>query len=179
VDGPAADHGARRRRAPHRRADAARRRGRRQAVRGGQAPPRPREPRLRAVSVATAGVGGSGARRAHDGADEPEHREDDPEEEQPAVPLSQRDHAERDQQRQIDESEPVPHAVPPPSVDLDRSPLGSCPEQAGASSVPGDYRWKYLRRPQARNAASVLAFVATWKLKPFGLVESKYETACT
>src|SRR4029078_13202418 len=111
--------------------------------------------------------------RQHDATTERKHREEGPQEEQPAVPLSERDHAERDQQRQIDESEPVPHAVPPQSVDLIGCPLGSCVGPAGASSVPGDYWWKYRRRPQARNAARVAAFVASWKLKPFGLVESK------
>src|SRR4051812_34665960 len=65
----------------------------------------------------SSGLGRHPLRRSHEGAEDPENREEDPEEEHPAVPVSQRHHPEREDQDEVQQraanSNAPPHSRPP------------------------------------------------------------------
>src|SRR5262245_65947070 len=63
-------------------------------------------------------------RRPHEGTEDPENREEDPEEEQPSVPVSQRHDAERDEQDDVQDA-PTDANSPPHDSSLAADFLGS------------------------------------------------------
>ena len=74
------------------------------------------------------------ARRRHERPDEPEHREEDPEEEHPAVPVSQRGEAERPQQDQVHEEST--NSDEPPHRFSFRRPAGPGLDHASRLALP-------------------------------------------
>src|SRR5262249_9029141 len=77
-------------------------------------------------------------RRRHERAEDPQDREEDPEEEQPPMPVPDRHHTKRDHQHQVQDSGADTDSPPHESSFFERVPPTLTRRRHGTSPTPGD-----------------------------------------